>query len=248
MFQVKELPPVPGFVYACSTKTEGNLSFRYGKSDEVVAGRESLLRQLKVPLENCVVLSALHRDDVIVVDPTFKGRGTLALADAVPADGLITARPGVYLFLLVADCLPLVLVDVENHLSALLHVGWTGADLNTAGWALSIMEESFGSSREDIWAILGPAARKESYLKENPSQLGDKRWEDYLHHIGRGRYQVDFVGLCKQQLRRAGVAAEHIYDCQIDTVKDERFYSHLREKENPQVVPGRFACVVGFRY
>ena len=87
----------------------------------------------------------------------------------------------------------------------------------------------------------------DSYIKENPSQLNDPRWKGFVKNAEGINYMVDFVGLAKKQLLDAGVKKENIFESGIDTVKDKRFYSHVRDGSKDLKYQGRFACVVGIR-
>ena len=92
---------------------------------------------------------------------------------------------------------------------------------------------------------IGPSAKAESFIKENPSQKEDPRWQAFLERLGKDKFKVDFVGFAKSQLIESGVPEKNIFDSEIDTVKDKRFFSHVREGNIELVKQGRFACVVG---
>ena len=88
------------------------------------------------------------------------GRGTRAEDDAVPdADILVTSTPGVTLAILVADCVPLALVDPVARVLAAVHAGWRGTAAGVVGAALHAMAER-GAEAGRVRAFVGPAVRR----------------------------------------------------------------------------------------
>jgi YfiH family protein len=76
--------------------------------------------------------------------------------DLGEADGLVTARGGVGLGVLVADCLAVYLVDPVRRTAGLCHAGWRGTVADVAGATVRALAEAFGSRPTDVWALLSP--------------------------------------------------------------------------------------------
>jgi polyphenol oxidase len=141
-----------------------NLSFAVG--DEAANVRENRRRAaaaLGADPADFVFAAQVHGDRAEVVSAADRGRGTLAVGDAVgPADALVTAAPGTVLAILVADCVPIILYDPAAHVLACVHAGWRGTVARTARAALAAMC-SLGTRPEDVIAGIGPSVAADSY-------------------------------------------------------------------------------------
>ncbi len=103
-----------------------------------------------------------------IVGPDDAGRGTRAEDDALPdTDILVTTSSGVTLAILVADCVPLALVDPAAHVLAAVHAGWRGTAGGAVAAALGAME-AHGARAERVRAFIGPAVAPGRY------QVGDE--------------------------------------------------------------------------
>ena len=212
---------------------------------KVLQSRRRFLERSGIDMNKTVCMGVTHGFDIVEADPKLAGVSTLDYHKAIKVDGLMTDKKDLYLFLLIADCLPMIIYDPVRRAVALVHAGWKGVDGNIAGKAIEKFMFKFKSKAEDIIVGIGPCARKESFIKENPEQSNDLRWKDFIVHVGDDKYQIDLAGFTTKQLIEGGVGKENIIDCYIDTVRDNRFFSYVREKNLPFGQQGRFACVIG---
>ena len=91
--------------YETSTKSDGNLSFTYGERNEVLENRKKFLSKFGLRLDDTVVMSLHHGENIEIVDERNRGK------DSSPADTLVTQEPVLVLSVLTADCLPSVYDD-----------------------------------------------------------------------------------------------------------------------------------------
>jgi len=255
MYQIPELQKNPKLFHAFSMKGDGNMANSIlGKVvnfENVLANRKRFLEKIEVDIKKCICMWVTHGDEIIEVPKKSVGISMRDYKRAVKVDGLITDKKGVYLFLLIADCLPLIFYDYKKEVVALVHAGWKGVDLEIAKKAVEKIQKEYGSKPKDIIVGVGPHAHKDSFIKEDPMQKNDPRWKSFIDRVrpcqrGKGRYfNVDLMGFTKKQLLDAGVRKENIYVSDVDTVKDKGYFSHVREKDLPIEKQGRFACVVG---
>jgi polyphenol oxidase len=247
MYQIPELTKFPNFIHAFSQKVNGDLSANFNPESKVIRKREKFLAELDLKLEDCVKMKVVHGNKVVEADERKKGVSMRDWRKSVEADGLVTKEKDTHLFLLVADCLSIILFDPVKQRLGLVHAGWKGTDLNIVGKAVKRLKHLYKTEPGDLVVGLGPAARRDSFIKNNPYQRDNPRWTGFLEKIDDTFYKVDFVGLCKKQLYDSGVKRENVFDSGIDTVKDQRFFSHVREKSLPSSVQGRFACIAGIK-
>ena len=153
----------------------------------------------------------VHGTAAALVGPEDRGRGTLSEDDAVAdTDILVTAAPGVTLAILVADCVPLALVDPEAGVLAAVHAGWRGTAAGAVGHALHAMEDCGGRAGR-VRAFLGPAVHPDRY------QVSDEVQRALSEAVrpaapdaavarpdGPGHWLVDLVAANRQQLLAGG--------------------------------------------
>lgn len=235
--------PVPGRVRAVVTTRAGgvseppyesfNLAFHVGDAAERVhRNRRRLLAA--VGLDNVQWLDQEHGRRVLAASSLTAASGP------VTADASWTAAPDLGLAVLVADCVPLLLANVDGSLVAAVHCGWRGTVAGVVEATLDALPES--PSRLVAW--LGPgvcgdcyevgsdvhdalaADERRTVLMEQPSACGDAR-----------KWRMDLPALIVAHLRRAGL--ERIVASSLCTICDRRFYSYRRDGQT-----GRFAALI----
>lgn len=243
-----------GVVVAVTTRHGGrslapydtlNLGLHVGdRHGAVIDNRARAAAAFGVDLGTVVFARQVHGAEAVHVGRGDGGRGTRAEADAVPdADILVTTTPGVTLAILVADCVPLALVDPDAGVLAAVHAGWRGTAAGAVGCALRAMEGS-GARVERVRAFLGPAVHPDRY---QVSEEVRRALSAAVHPValdgavarpdGPGHWLVDLVAANRQQLLTGGVPAGHITDSRASTA-DEGFFS-----DRAQRPCGRFALL-----
>ena len=163
----------------------------------------------------------------------------------VAADSLITNEKGVYLFLLIADCIPMVLYDPVKKILALVHLGRLTTNLRLVDKTIRKMVEVFGVDPSNVIAYGGPSIGKNSYrldfFKEDKNE-----WKDFVRQERDGKFWVDVAGHNRRQLLDMGVKENNIYTSSIDTFTSLEYFSHYRSVRTGEN-EGRFATVVGMK-
>lgn len=207
---------------------EGNLSLS-GERDRsaALAVRSAWSAWLGVEPRDWVCGSLVHGSTVRVVGEAERGRGALDPADVLPAcDGLVTATPGLPLYLPVADCAAVLMH--RNGLRprlGLFHAGWRGL-------AAGILREGLRRMREGaeegavVQAWISPCARDVSY--EVGPEFASLAPAVALRRDGP-RLFVDVGRWCMAELAAAGLDPSRMEDSGLDTLGDERCFSHRRE-------------------
>ncbi len=159
------------------------------------------------------------------------------------ADGIITDKPGITLFMRFADCVPILLYDPVRCVIGIIHAGWQGTCLKVAEAAIRMMSESYGSEPGDILAGIGPSICRDCYEVGEEVQhafrsgLGSSA-EDCFHRKGQSLY-LDLWLANEMILRRAGVdqiqTAGLCTACNLDD-----WYSHRAENGRT----GRFGVLM----
>jgi polyphenol oxidase len=249
-----EQAPEHGAAVAVTTRHGGtsaapydalNLGLHVGDDPAtVVSNRTRAAAAFGVALDALVFARQVHGAAAALVGPDDRGRGTLSEGDAVTdTDILLTASPGVTLAILVADCVPIALVDPAAGVLAAVHAGWRGTAAGAVGRAISAMKDC-GADVGRVHAFLGPAVHPDRYQVSEevlralsgavrPSALDPA----VARPDGPGHWLVDLVAANRQQLVADGVRNDHITESGT-TTSDEAFFC-----DRVQRPCGRFALL-----
>jgi polyphenol oxidase len=225
-----------------------NLGLHVGDDPaSVLENRARAAAALRAGLDDVVVGAQVHGAKAAEVGVADRGRGAREGADALPGvDALVTAEPGVVLVTLVADCVPLVLVDPRARVLACVHAGWRGTAARVVDAALAAMA-GLGARPADVVAALGPAVGAERY------QVGPEVAAGLRQALGRAaaavlvgdgpdHWRADLVAANRLLLETAGVPPGRIVTAGLATGPGTPFFSDRAERPC-----GRFALMATLR-
>lgn len=207
-----------------------NLALHVGdREEDVRANRERAAQLMGAPL---VAVEQVHSAQVVTVD----GPGPLP---PTRADALVTAREDVALMIMVADCLPVLLVDAEAGVVGAAHAGRRGLLDGVLQRTVEAMGR-LGARPAQIRASIGPSICGRCYevpapMREDaaavlPATRARTSW---------GSPALDLRAGAVQALGLAGVPAAAIEEAAPCTREDARFFSYRRESTT-----GRFAGII----
>ncbi len=195
----------------------------------VSANRARLAGELGVPADHLVWMEQVHGRTVGVVDGPVAEK--LEATDAV-----VTARPGLALVVLVADCVPVLLADPESGVVGAVHAGRVGARVGVVPAALSAMADA-GADVRRVEVLLGPSICGECYEVPQAMQTDvERHLPGSACRTRTGTPGLDLRAGLWRQLADAGVARIGI-DPRC-TNEDRTLFSHRREGTT-----GRLAAV-----
>ncbi len=236
----------PRLVHAVTTKP-WNMACHCGPEAAHAAKRRgTLCLFLGMSFDRLTCAEQIHQTGLAVVDERLAGAGRDGRASAVVGvDGLLTRRPDTPLMLLSADC-PLVLVyDHGVPAVGVAHASWRCTVAGITRRLVETMVSELGCDRNRLRAGIGPSAGPERYVVGEEVLAAARalpQADRYFARCGAGM-TFDLWAANHDQLRWAGVPADHVESARICTIGDERFYSYRRE--GPET--GRFALVAGIR-
>ncbi|MDX6286776.1 MAG: purine-nucleoside/S-methyl-5-thioadenosine phosphorylase / adenosine deaminase [Frankiales bacterium] len=225
----------PVFVTGVTTRQGGhsaapydafNLATHVGDDPAAVAAnRRDLQRDVEAPI---VWMDQVHGDRVAVVT---EPRGAAVAA----TDALVTSSPGLVLAVLVADCVPVMLVDETAEVVGVAHAGRRGLVAGIVPRTLDVMA-TLGSNPANVHVRLGPAICGRCY--EVAAELRDEveaAVPGSASTTGSGMPGIDIKAGLRTQLLGVG----DIHDDVVCTVESTEHYSYRRDG-----VTGRFAGFV----
>jgi polyphenol oxidase len=171
--------------------------------------------------------------------------GTVLRADApgtYPAcDALITDRTDIALGISIADCTPILIVDVQRNAIAAVHAGWRGTVAEIACTAVAKMIGEYGCDPSAMRAFIGPCAGVCCYV------VGEDVASHFAEHCltreGTG-VRVDLKEANRAQLLAAGVRSENIEVSPLCTITEsDLLHSYRRDRERS----GRMMAVIALR-
>jgi len=208
-----------------------NLGLQVGDDPiRVATNRERAARAFGVPLDQTVFAQQVHGARAAAVGPAEHGLGTRSMDDAVPStDILVTTAVGTTLVMLVADCVPLALVDPEARVLAVVHAGWRGTAAGAITRALGEMGRH-GGRPDRTTAFLGPGVHPDRYQVSDEVRLALARAvaprpldPGVARPDAPDHWLVDLVAANRQQLIHAGVDPECIFDSGTTTADGDHF-------------------------
>ncbi|KRF25288.1 peptidoglycan editing factor PgeF [Phycicoccus sp. Soil803] len=206
-----------------------NLGGHVGDDEAAVeANRKAVAGVTGVERDHLLFLQQCHGADVVVADGPWDAGGP------PPADGVVTATAGLALAVLVADCTPVLLADVDTGVVGAVHAGRPGMTAGIVDVAVERMREL---GARDLRAVVGPSICARCY--EVPEELRAAAAAVAPEASARswsGTPAIDVAAGVVAQLVANNVAVQWVPGCARE---DERLFSYRRDGRT-----GRYAGVV----
>lgn len=232
--------PAPANIKAfCTTRTGGfslapfdtfNLAMHVGDSKlDVIENRELLQRKKNLP-HAPLWLEQTHSTTVINADLPF---------EAYPvADASYSYLAGRVCAVMTADCLPLLICDVQGTQVAAVHAGWRGL----ADGIITATVKQLKAKPKDLLVWLGPAIGPKAFeVKDDVRDyfLNAKTGKaEHFEETAKGSYLADMYEMARFQLNKAGI--DQVFGGDFCTYTDtERFFSYRRHAQT-----GRMASLI----
>jgi YfiH family protein len=204
-----------------------------------IALRKALGRRLLDP----VVGEQVHGTHVQRVGELHAGarweQNERALAET---DALVTGSRRLPLMTLVADCVPLALVDPVRQVGAIVHAGWRGLSAGIIENTFDTLRQTWGTVSSDAVAWIGPAIGGCCY------EVGPEVAEHFPNCVTPGESERSMLNLrtaTKQRLAAAGLLSENVTGLDLCTCcRGDLFFSHRRTTGKGGKTTGRQALLL----
>lgn len=199
----------PEIIHGFSNRLAGDAS----------SAEQSLLlsTELGVKENRLQLMSQQHGSDIKIVN---------AIETPLPkADALVTDTPGVALGVRTADCVPILIYDLQNRIIAAVHAGWRGGAQRVATKTVDLMKHTFNTKAKDCVVALGPA------IGECCFEVGQEVMDKFPSSSVAGGTHLDLPAAIIAELTDAGVKRNNIDWLKMCTACEaELCFSHRREK------------------
>lgn len=197
--------------HGISTRAYGSIKNQNGSINKV--SLENFLNDLNLPFDKAVKMNQTHSGNIAIVGVDDGG-----LSDGV--DGLITNKKNIPLYVLTADCLPILFYDTKKQIIGVAHAGSKGLIAGIIANTLNKFVNEFQSNPKDIIVGIGPGIEQKCYEVN-------------------GEY-IDIRQIAIEQLINSGINKSDIESLDICTkCSGDEFYSYRNGD-----VYNRFATVI----
>ncbi|TBN37487.1 peptidoglycan editing factor PgeF [Paracoccus subflavus] len=209
------------------------------QAEMVVVNRARVATAMGVSADALATVKQVHSADVVTLTDDHR----LPVVAATEADGIVTARRGVALAVLTADCQPILLADARAGVIGACHAGWRGALEGIIGATVEAMR---GLGADRVRAVIGPTISQRAY-EVGPDFMDRFLAEDpgygrFFSGGPNGRPMFDLPSFGLARLRDAGVEAEWSGHCTYSDL--HRFFSYRRATHESQADYGRLISAI----
>ena len=219
--------PLSNKCIAITTTTAlGNMAYQVDEGKDVFEHRLTLANALDIPIGNFTYVHQHHSDLIEKVSYEQIGKGKNAFEDGLECDALYTFFKGTPLCIFHADCVPIFFIDETKDLVGIIHAGFKGTLKHVAFKAIKKVVQDEGVDIRNLKFYIGPYRMPESFeIDENTKkEIAAARLDEAIID---NRFDNGLAN--KLDLFKLGVKESQIRCCNLDTVKDDRFYSAIQK-------------------
>ena len=205
---------------------------------KIIKNLDFVSKKMKIHQDNLALMHQTHSNKVILI----KKRNTNI--KRLKSDALVTNVKGLALAVVTADCVPIILYDLENKTIGCVHAGWKGASNGIIENTISKFKKI--NSKNQIFASIGPCIGKDSYEVDidfyNKFISKSKKNKIYFTSKNKGKKKFNLRKYAEDKLKRMNVKVDHVNH---DTFKEKNyFFSYRRSQKLQENDYGRCITVI----
>ena len=174
---------------------------------------------------NIFTLNQIHSSKVIFLENTQE------LRKSIDGDAIVTTQKGFNIGVKTADCVPILLTDVNATFVAAIHSGWRGTYYKIITNTLNLIFKKLKINPRDIVGSLGPSISLANYeVSEDMWIKFKKKFNDSGTSLKEknNKFFIDLSKINISLLKSSGVTRiDMINEC---TYSNNDFYSYRRDK------------------
>ncbi len=195
-------------------------------------------KKMKVHQKKLSLMYQTHSNKVIIINKknnNFK---------RFNSDALITKLKGVALGVVTADCVPIILYDINNQIIGCIHAGWRGASSGIIENTIKKFRKL--SSKNKIFASVGPCIGEKSYEVGINFYIKfiskSKKNDIYFSKKNNKKKLFNLRKYVNDKLLKLNVKVDHV---NRDTFKEKSsFFSYRRSQKLQEKDYGRCISVI----
>ena len=166
--------------------------------------------------------------------------------EKIECDALLTKNNNFAIGVLTADCIPILIYEIESKIIGCIHAGWKGAYNGIIENTLEKLNEIGGRTGKLI-VCLGPCISKKNYEVKEDFYLKfkekSKENDSFFSRKSDNNFNFDLRGFVNKKFRDLGVV--EIENVLIDTFAiNNNYFSHRRAKKLGENDYGRCISVI----
>lgn len=225
-----------------TTSAFGNLAYHVDGGINVRERRVALSNTLKIDYKRFVFVHQSHSDRIYKVEEKDFGKGSNTFESGPDCDALYTYLKEVPLCIFHADCVPIFFIDETKGLVGIIHAGFEGTLKRVVYKSIKHVIQKENVDTADLKFFIGPYRRVDSF-KAKDSTKQQVIEAGYAHALINNNFDNGLA--VKSDLFDLGIDQSQIFDCALDTVTNEDFYSaHLVRIEPNKTPVGRLVSLI----
>jgi YfiH family protein len=177
-----------------------------------------------------ISLKQVHGTNVVVLDRSVQTAGV----KVQEGDALVTDQFDLALVVRTADCVPILVADVDRKVIAAIHAGWRGILAGIVPKALSVLRTKFGSQSTTLRVAIGPSIGVCCYEVDapviQPLQQSLPSWADFVDKVNGHKAMLNLKKLVAHQFSMGGVFEANLTQADFCTsCRSDLFYSYRRQ-------------------
>ncbi len=195
-------------------------------------------KKIKVNKKQLILMYQTHSNKVIVINTKNKH------LTKFNSDAIVTKIKGLALGVVTADCVPIILFDIKNHIIGCIHAGWKGAFSGIIENTVKKIKKL--NINNNIFAAVGPCIGNRSYEVDLPFYKKfiskSKKNKIYFQNKKGNKKIFDLRKYVNDKLIKLNVNVDNV---KKDTFKDKNnFFSYRRSQKLGQNDYGRCISVI----
>ena len=195
-------------------------------------------KKMQVSKKKLALMYQTHSNKVILINAKNKNLVKFN------SDAIVTKIKGLALGVVTADCVPIILFDVKNHIIGCIHAGWKGALSGIIENTIKKFKKL--NKKNKIFAAVGPCIGNKSYEGDfsfyKKFILKSKKNNIYFKNTKRNKKLFNLRKFVNDKLMRLDVTVDNVNK---DTCKDKsNFFSYRRSQKLGQNDYGRCISVI----
>jgi YfiH family protein len=138
-----------------------SLNLGLGTQDKILSvlqNRQIIADAVGIKPEYFVMANQSHGINVEIISKDRRGAGAFSRSNAIPStDAMITNEHEICLFVMGADCVPILFYDPVKKVVGAAHSGWKGTVTKITTEVIRKMQETYQCNPADIYAAIGPS-------------------------------------------------------------------------------------------
>ena len=205
--------------------------------NNVLKNLKYVSKKFLIKKNNLILMNQIHSNKVIEIKKNnYKKK--------INADAIITKVKGLALSVVTADCVPIIIYDLQNEIIGCIHAGWRGAIYGIIKNTVNKIKKI--NSKNKIFASIGPCIGKDSYEVDltfyNKFLSSSKKNNKYFSNKKKNKKLFNLRGFVADKLIELGVEIDHVNH---DTFSEKNnFFSYRRSCKLKQKDYGRCISVV----